>query len=135
MLPQKHFWISGLVVAPAAIALAHPRSAAGIAQWVLTGGIVSAAIDIDVYLLVLFGSGKEARLRQFRNPLQIQRKFKLFMETIGETGVLRAAMKTHFVLSAAFILTAYYFFHPFFLPVSLGVLSHLACDTPHLRGH
>ncbi len=135
MLPGKHFVISGLVVAPVAIALAQPRSVIGVAGWILAGGAVSAAIDIDVYLLVLARSGKESRLRQFRDPLQIQRQFKLFMDTIAETGVLKAAMKTHFALAAVFILAAYYFFNPYFIPLTLGVVSHLVCDVPHLRGH
>jgi hypothetical protein len=132
MLPDKHFLIACLVTAPVALTLPDHRSVIGVAQWALASGLVSAAIDIDVYALVLAGSGKEERLRQFRNPLQMQRKFKLFMETIADTGVLKAAMKTHFVISAAVILLAWYFFNPYFLPVALGVISHLISDLPHL---
>ena len=115
-----------------AVTLPDHRSVIGVAQWALASGLVAAAIDIDVYALVLAGSGKEARLKQFRNPLQIQRKFKLFMETIEDTGVLRAAMKTHFVISAAFLVVSHYFLNSYFIPVALGVVTHLISDIPHL---
>ncbi|MFA5116901.1 MAG: hypothetical protein WC486_06450 [Candidatus Omnitrophota bacterium] len=133
MLPDKHFLIAGLVIAPVAVVLPEQRSVLGVTQWVLAGGLASVAVDLDVIALVLARSGKEERLKQFRNPVQIQRKFNLFMDTIAETGILKTAMKTHFIISAVLILLSYCFLRPYFLPVTLGVVSHLLSDAPHLR--
>ena len=133
MLPQKHFLIAGLVITPVAITLSHPKSVIGVAEWVLVGGFLSVVIDIDIYALVFLKSKKENRLKPFRNPGQIQRKFKLFMDTITETGVLKTGLKTHLISSAAIILLSYYFFNDYFIPAALGVMSHIISDIPNLR--
>jgi len=113
--------------------LPEQRSILGVTQWVLVGGLASVAVDLDVIALVLARSGREERLKQFRNPAQIQRKFTLFMDTLAETGILKTAMKTHFIISAVIILLSYCFLRQYFLPVTLGVVSHLLSDTPNLR--
>ncbi|MBI3354104.1 MAG: hypothetical protein HY034_04355, partial [Nitrospirae bacterium] len=92
MLPHNHFIISGLAAVPAAVLLSPEKP---IVEWALISGLLSAAVDYDVYILVLLKSGKEDRLKPFRNPLEIFRKYKLFMDAITETGVLRIGLKTH----------------------------------------
>ncbi|MBI5044293.1 MAG: hypothetical protein HZC10_10810, partial [Nitrospirae bacterium] len=95
MLPHNHFIISGFAAVPIAVLLSPDKP---IIEWALISGLLSAAIDYDVYILVLLKSGKEDRLKPFRNPLEIFRKYKLFMDTITETGVLKIGLKTHLII-------------------------------------
>jgi len=133
MLPHNHFAIAGLAIIPAAYAL-HPESAIqNIGTWVLVGGIASAAIDLDIVTLVLLRSRKDKSLRLFRNPIEIFRRFPLFMDTITETGVLRTGMKTHFVMAAIIPLLFLLFAKNYIVPVSVAVLSHILSDIPNMR--
>lgn len=133
MLPHNHFLIAGLVIAPVGIVLFPENSIAEIGEWVLIGGLLSSAIDLDVYALTILKSRKEKRLKPFRNPFEIYRKFKLFMDTITETGVLKIGLKTHLLSSTLIVLICYLFLNSHLIPVTLGVVSHLISDMPNLR--
>jgi len=133
MLPHSHFVFSGFAVALVAILWFPQQSAAEVLEWILVGGLVSAAVDLDVVALVFVRSGKESSLTPFRNPVHIHKHYKKFMDTLAETGLLATAMKTHILISAAVVAVAYSFHKPYFIPATLGVLSHLITDTPHLR--
>lgn len=133
MLPHNHFLIAALVIAPVRIFLFPERSLAEIVNWILIGGILSASIDLDIYALVLLKSRKESRLKPFRNPLEIYRNFRLFMDTIFKTGLWKLGLVTHLTLSALLILLSYIFYSVYFIPVALGVVSHIISDMPNLR--
>ncbi|MBI4651134.1 hypothetical protein HY745_07605 [Candidatus Desantisbacteria bacterium] len=133
MLPHKHFLIAGLTIVPAAIILSPEKSVTEIGKWVLIGGIISSAIDLDIITLVFLKSKKEKRLRLFRDPLEIYRKFELFMDTIIETGVLKIGLKTHLILSPIIIVASYFLAANYFVPVLLGVVSHILSDLPYLK--
>jgi uncharacterized membrane protein YagU involved in acid resistance len=133
MLPHKHFLISGLTIFLAAILLFPEKSVIGIGKWVLIGGLLSSAIDLDIYILVLLKSGKEDRLKPFRNPLGIYRNFESFMDTIFKTGLWKIGLVTHLAFSALLILLPYIFSSSYFVPVALGVISHIITDIPNLR--
>ncbi|TBR17946.1 hypothetical protein EPO66_01800 [bacterium] len=133
MLPHKHFLIASLTIAPVAVIVSAQKSFVEIISWILIGGFSSAAVDLDILGLVYLKSIKDNRLRQFRNPVKIFAKFRLFMDTISETGVLRLGMKTHFIVSFLIILLSYFFLKPYFIPVIIGVVSHIISDIPHLK--
>ena len=133
MLPHNHFLIAGLVIAPVGIVLFPEKSISEIGEWVLIGGLLSSAIDLDVYILTILKSRKEKRLKPFRNPFEIYRKFKLFMDTITETGVLKIGLKIHLFSSTLIVLICYLFLNSYLIPVTLGVVSHLISDIPNLR--
>lgn len=133
MLPHKHFLIAGLAAVSAAVIWAPERTVIEISKWAMVGGVASAAVDLDIIALVFLKSGKENRLRQFRNPLQVFRKFDLFMDTISETNVLKIGMKTHLIFSALIISISYFYLNAYFLPIALGVISHILSDIPNLR--
>jgi hypothetical protein len=126
MLPHKHFLISAAAAAP--FSLHHPG-------WILASGLVSAAVDMDVAALVWLKPGVDDGLRQFRNPLNIFSRYGLFMKTIAETGVLKTALKTHFVMSALILAVCLMFFKNLFVPVSIGVVTHILSDIPLLRSN
>jgi hypothetical protein len=104
-----------------------------ICEWVFIGGLLSSAIDLDVYILTILKSKKEKRLKPFRNPFEIYRKFKLFMDTITETGLLKIVLKIHLFSSTLIIFICYLFLNSYLIPVTLGVVSHLISDIPNLR--
>ena len=133
MLPHNHFLIAGLVIAPVAAVLYPEKTILEISEWVLVGGLVSSAVDLDIVALVLLKSKQEPRLRPFRNPLEIYRKFKLFMNTITDTGVQKTALKTHLVFSVIILSFFYLFTNAYFVPVVLGIASHLLSDIPNVR--
>ncbi len=133
MLPHNHFLIAGLVIAPVGIVLFPEKSIAEIGKWVLIGGLLSSAIDLDVYALTILKSRKEKRLKPFRNPFEIYRNFGLFMDTIFETGLWKIGGVMHFILSTLLVLLSYIFSSAYFIPVALGVISHIISDIPNLR--
>ncbi len=133
MLPHNHFLIAGLSITPVALALYPDKSLQNIGEWVVIGGFMSAAIDMDIITLVWLKSRKEQRLRLFRNPLEIYRQFKLFMDTITETGVLRTGLKTHLLISAAILQLCWYGAPAYFVPIAIAVMSHILSDIPNLR--
>jgi hypothetical protein len=129
LLPHSHFAIAALAIVPATYAL-HPGSTLqNVGVCVLVGGIASAAIDLDIILR----SRTEQRLRFFRNPVEIFRRFPLFMETITETGVLGTGMRTHLAMAAIIPLLFAYFADRYIVPVSIAVLSHILSDIPNMR--
>lgn len=133
MLPHRHFLIAGLVIAPISVVLFPEKSLEEIWGWVLIGGILSASIDLDIYALVLLKSRTESRLKPFRNPLEIYQNFGLFMDTIFKTGLWKIGLVTHLTLSALLILLPYVFSSAYFVPVALGVISHIITDMPNLQ--
>ena len=126
MLPHKHFLISAAAAAP--FSLHHP-------EWILASGLVSAAIDMDVVSLVWLNSVKQDSLKQFRNPVNIFGRYELFMKTIAETGVLKTALKTHFIFSALILALCLLFFKDLIIPVAIGVVTHILSDIPLLRSN
>lgn len=133
MLPHNHFLIAISVILPVAIVLVPEKSGIEIGKWLLAGGLISSAIDLDAYFFVLLKSRREQRLRPFRNPLEIYRKFGLFMDTIAKTGILRICLKTHTLISMFAVLMFYFFGNDYLIPVVLGAASHLISDIPNLR--
>jgi hypothetical protein len=133
MLPHCHFLIAGLVIVPVGFVLFHEKSIVEIVQWVLIGGFLSSAVDLDVSIVTILRSKRDDRLKQFSNPREIFRKFDIFMDRITETGVLRAGLKIHLLSSIFIILIFYFFLHDYFVPVVLGIVSHLISDIPNLR--
>ena len=133
MLPHSHFLIASIVIAPVGILLFPEKSIIEIGQWILIGGLLSAAIDLDVCTLAILKSKKENRLKPFRNPIKIYQKFNLFMDTITDTGVLKTGLKIHLLSSILPILIFYFFINNYFIPVTLGVVSHLISDIPNLQ--
>ncbi len=129
MLPHNHFLISGLAAVPLAAVLSPEQA---VIEWALISGFLSAAVDYDVYILVLLKSGKEDRLKPFRNPLEIFRRYKLFMDTITEIGVLKIGLKTHLIIPALIVLLSYIFANVYFIPAAVGVVSHIISDIPNL---
>ncbi len=133
MLPHNHFLIAGLVIVPVGMILFPEKSGGEIGEWVIIGGLLSAAIDLDVYALTILKSRKEKQLKPFRNPVEVYRKFKLYMDTITETGVLKTGLKTHLLSSTLIILIGYLFLNSYLLPIILGVVAHLISDIPNLQ--
>jgi len=124
--------ISGLVIALVTIILFPEKPVGEVGGWVLVGGFISSLVDLDIVALVLLKSEKESRLKPFRNPLEIYRRFGPFMDTITKTGVLRAGLITHLLFSALIISLAY-LLGWYCIPITLGVVSHLVSDIPNLR--
>lgn len=128
MLPYKHFLTSTLVIAP--IALSMGKSAEEIGLWVLIGGVVSMVIDLDVLTITIFKSKTEPKLKPFVSLLEIHKKYKQFMDTAFETGVLKIVAKTHLISFALIILLSYFYFYQYFIPITIGVVFHSINDLP-----
>ena len=133
MLPQNHFLISAIVIVPVALVFFPSLTLASLLVWILCGGLLSAAVDLDIVVLTFLKSKEEDRLKPFRNPLEINRNFDLFMDTIYEVGVLKTALTTHFLVVAFILLSFYLSSSLYFVPVALGVVSHLISDIPNYR--
>ncbi len=133
MLPHNHFVIAGLVIVSAALLLFPGMALVDVFSWALFGGFLSAAIDIDVYALVILKSRSDSRLKMFVNPFEIYRNFGLFMDLIFETGLWRAVLITHLAFSAIIVFLFYFYGDAYFVPAVLAVVTHLVSDLPNLR--
>lgn len=131
MLPHHHFLISVIIIIPISIIFFPLLSVVEILLWVLISGFVSILIDMDIIILV--NIKRDNRLNQFKNPKMIFKEFKLFMDTIDETGVLKTAMITHIIISLSFIVIFRLFINILFIPCLLGVISHIASDVPNIN--
>ncbi len=132
MLPHKHFTIAGLAITPIALLMSPAKTFTEILEWVIAGGLISALLDLDLVALVNIKSKSVEALRPFRRPRTIFRQFGKFMGVVTETGVLGTAMKTHWLI-AIIIATAFYFgYISLYIPVLIGLLSHLATDLPNI---
>ena len=131
MLPHHHFLISIIIIIPISIIFFPLLSVIEILLWVLISGFVSILIDMDIIILV--NIKRDNRLNQFKNPKMIFKEFKLFMDTIDETGVLKIAMITHIIISLSFIVLFFLFINTLFIPCLLGVISHIASDVPNIN--
>ena len=72
-------------------------------------------------------------MRIYRNLFTIFGNFRQFKETLAETGLLRYGMITHILFSATGLLTVYLLLPTFFIPVTIGVLSHIITDLPNVK--
>ena len=131
MLPHHHFLISVIIIIPISIIFFPLLSVIEILLWVLISGFVSILIDMDIIILV--NIKRDNRINQFKNPKMIFKEFKLFMDTIDETGVLKTAMITHIIISLSFIVLFFLFINTLFIPCLLGVISHIASDVPNIN--
>jgi hypothetical protein len=133
MLPQHHFLIT-VIILFLFIVLFYPElSYIEIVYWLIAGGLISMIIDFDVIFMTYIKSKKEKKLLQFRNPLKIFSNFQQFMDIIDDVGILKKAMITHLLSSIFFILMFYFFINNYFVPVSIGVISHILSDIPNIK--
>lgn len=133
MLPHNHFISAGAVIYAVAIILFPGKPVAEIIEWILFGGVLSAAIDLDVFALVLLKSSQENRLKPFRNPIEIYRNFRSFMNVVFKTGLWKIGLITHLILCILLVLLSHLFLNAYFIPATLGVISHIISDIPNLR--
>ncbi len=133
MLPQNHFAISGLTIAAVAYAAYPEKSALDISKWALFGGILSAAVDLDIVAIVFLKSNKHKKLKRFRNILNIFRDFNGFKDTMAETGALKTGMISHLLLSVVLVVFFYLFSGDYIIPAVIGIVTHLITDLPSYR--
>jgi hypothetical protein len=132
MLPHDHALLAAAVITPAVL-IAAPGTLSLAAAQVATGAAVAAVIDLDVLLLVYLKGNRQPRLQPFRNPLRIVSDFDRFMDIVQQTGLRKLVHKTHLLMSAIILVSAYFYLPSFFLATSLGVASHLVSDFFHWR--
>lgn len=133
MLLHYHFIIAVIIIFPFIVLFYSELSYTEILYWLITGGLISIIIDFDVIFMSYIKSNKKEKLKQFRNPLNIFNNFKHFMNIIDEEGILKNAMITHFIFSIFFILLFYFFINNFFVPVSIGIITHIISDIPNIK--
>ena len=126
MLPHNHFIVSTLTIGP--VAIVYSGNVETVFLWVMVGGLVSMAMDLDVLILVYLRSGAEKRLKPYRNPLLIFKDFDRFMVVLQETGVRDTVLKSHFMTSALIPPIFYFLWPAVIIPVALAVISHLLTD-------
>jgi|Deesub1362A_J573_1020465.scaffolds.fasta_scaffold06055_4 uncharacterized membrane protein YagU involved in acid resistance len=132
MLPHSHFIVSALAIFTLSLPFL-PVGASELAGWIIVGGLVSALIDLDVVALVYWRSRSDSDLKPFTNPVELYKNYERFLDVIGEREILRTAFKTHFLISILFILLFYLFSPRYFIPVAIGVVTHVLSDLPSLQ--
>lgn len=133
MLPHKHFVLSAAAIAPATVLFYPEKSAIETAVWTFAGGTLSAAMDLDVLLLVLLSSRKEQQLRRYRNIINIFRDFRAFKDDLADTGVMKWGLLSHFTGAVLIVAVTTLFLKPWLFPVSIAVVTHLLSDLPNFR--
>ena len=124
--------ISALSAVPVA-AFVYPQNYPAIAGCALIAGAVSAAIDPDVVFWVFIKGITIPSFRRFYNPIKIFTEFKLFMQTLTDTGVIKLAMASHILIFLGLPFLAYRFWPAYLLPISIAVVTHFLSDIPNIR--
>ncbi|MFQ6087463.1 MAG: hypothetical protein ACE5K0_00995 [Candidatus Methanofastidiosia archaeon] len=132
MLPHSHFAIAGIFIVGVSFVFYPENTFKDLIFWILVGGTVSAAIDLDIILILFIKSRKDETLKPYLNVVAIYKNFKEFMDFITEKGILRIGMKTHLTISFALLLVSHLFFKEFFIPVGVGIISHLLSDFQYI---
>ena len=128
MLPHKHFLISGFFIA--ILALIVRLDAKTAVLWILIGGLVSAFIDIDSLLLLIFT--RDMRLKRFGSLKSMFLNYDELIHVLGKTGKLRFLAITHSMISIAIIIITLFFFSSYLVPVLVGIISHLLSDLRYV---
>jgi F0F1-type ATP synthase assembly protein I len=123
MLPHKHFLIAGIVILIAAIFF-QVSVFEGI-LWTAIGGIAAMIIDFDA---IIFANISD-EFRQFSNPIDLSRRYNEFMNLLKSTGKIKILMITHILISVIVLAIAFFFLRNYFIPIVLGIGSHLATDA------
>ncbi len=131
MLPHNHFLIAAIAISISSAFFS--KSLPEVIIWIIVGGFVSAMVDVDVVAITYWKSRKNEGLKTFRNPVELFRNYSLFIDTITETGILKMGMVTHMVISILFILLFYVFWSEYFVPVLVGITTHILSDIPNIR--
>jgi len=129
MLPHKHFLIAALFTYFAGISLFSELLLHKMLIWALIAGITSSLVDLDLYSILLFRSGKEKNLRPFKNPLRIYKQYEMLEKAMIEGGFIKTGLKTHLISSAMIATLSFYLLNSFFTPIVLGLVSHLLSDV------
>ena len=130
MLPQNHFLISAAAMVPVAMVVSPGN--AGLLNQALICGIIAAAIDLDVIFLIYLKGKEYPSMRLFYNPIKIFTHFKLFMDTLTDTGLLKTAMISHMVIFFTLPVLTYVFCPAYFLPVIVASSTHFLSDLPNM---
>ena len=133
MLPHQHFGIAGVFILLISLIFFPENTILTIIKWILVGGIVSALLDLDMMILVSIKSKKHKELQKFKNPKNVMKDFKGFMDALVKTGVLKTGLATHIIIHTLVVLLFYFFINSYFIPVLIGAVTHIASDLPHLR--
>lgn len=132
MLPHNHFLISGGAIAATTIIIFPENSTLLLIQWILVGGLISAAIDLDIVSLVYIKARHDDQIKPFKNPVNLFRRFKEFMDLVTRNGLLKTGMVTHLFLSLIVISAFYFLLNSYFIPVVIGVVAHILSDIPNV---
>jgi hypothetical protein len=124
MLPHKHFLVSGIFVAIAALIVQIDIKTAVL--WIIVGGLVSAFIDIDSLCLLMFTRNK--KLKKFRSIREIFGDYDGLISTFKEMGALKLLSITHLMISIAILIITLLFFADYLVPVLAGITPHLFTD-------
>ena len=115
------------------VAMVASPSNVGLLNQALICGIIAAAIDLDVIFLIYLKGKEYPSMRLFYNPIKIFTRFKLFMNTLADTGLLKTAMKSHMVIFFVLPILTYIFWPAYFLPAVVASVTHFLCDLPNMR--
>lgn len=131
MMPHKHFIVSTIFVVLIIWLFFPSFSYTQILIWIIIAGIFSIIVDFDSAFLLY--TSKDKKLKPFKNFFYLNRHFNQFMKIIAKNGIMKTALRTHIILSVIYVLIAYFFIYSYFIPISIGVASHLLSDIPNLR--
>lgn len=131
MMPHKHFLVSTILIIFVVLFFFPTLSPIQFLVWILLAGIFSVIVDID--MLILIPLSRDKKILPYRNFSYLNNHFNQFMKLISKNGIMKTSLKTHILLSLFFIATAYFFINTYFIPIIIGVISHLLSDIPNLR--
>ncbi len=133
MLPHHHFIIAAVTTILALLVFYPGTSVITIVSWIFISGLSAIFIDWDALVFTFVKSKSEKKLRVYRNPVNIFKNFKDYMNTLHETGLMTTLVKTHLVTSGILLFVVPYFLPALETPITIGVVTHLFSDIPNLN--
>ncbi len=133
MLPHYHAFVAVAATSVVVILFVSEIELATFLLWLIISALVAALIDVDVMVHVRRASRTDPELGRFNDISEVSRDFKGFMDTITRKGILRKVVITHFAVSITLAVLVALLLPSLAPPVLIGVVTHLATDTPYLR--
>jgi hypothetical protein len=132
MMPQNHFAVAAVVTLVAVVLFYPDLDLQDTLVWILVAGIVAALIDMDVIIIVRVKAKDDPDLEPWADPREATKDLTGFLVLLQKKGILRTVKFTHMGIAVGATIMGYFMVPDLFLPIVLGVWSHIATDVPYL---
>ncbi len=132
MMPQSHFVVAAIVTVVAVILFYPDLGLAEATAWVVIAGVLAAAIDVDVILMVRWRARTDPDLRPYTDMRVVAKDLRAMLRLLHRKGLLVKVAIPHLASGIVLTVASFHLVPSLFVPVFLGAWSHLVSDVPYV---